>query len=182
MSNDRKVSTDALETLGTIIDNTQKRDAIHLAVIPVKAQEYLYPGDDVGADGTKESPVGIVDPFLKCQVTPDDMFWLVIYPRQINSLRHVWSHPSFPDEEQTNFSENFEKKSTEWIKNFAKESGLTFDQLMAAAINFLHEDKYFIFDNQKNPPVPEEFWYHYEIVTNHKISEKRKGNFFGCAC
>jgi len=30
MSNARKVSTDALETLGQIIDETQKRDAIHI--------------------------------------------------------------------------------------------------------------------------------------------------------
>ena len=31
MSDTRKVSTDALETLGTIIDETAGRDAIHMA-------------------------------------------------------------------------------------------------------------------------------------------------------
>lgn len=31
MNDKRSVFTDALETLGTIIDDTQKRDAIHLA-------------------------------------------------------------------------------------------------------------------------------------------------------
>lgn len=43
----RKVSTDALETLGTIIDSGQKRDAIHLAVEPVIAGECLAPGAHV---------------------------------------------------------------------------------------------------------------------------------------
>lgn len=35
----RSVSTDALETLGTIIDDRAGRDAIHLAVEPVHAGE-----------------------------------------------------------------------------------------------------------------------------------------------
>jgi len=44
----RSVSTDALATLGTIIDDTAGRDAIHLAVEPIIAGEKLYPGQDVG--------------------------------------------------------------------------------------------------------------------------------------
>ena len=39
MSDKRKVSTDALETLGTLIGSDEKRDAIHLAVIPCEAQD-----------------------------------------------------------------------------------------------------------------------------------------------
>lgn len=48
MSEDRAVFTDALHTLGTVIDATQGRDAIHLAVEPVIAGEMLKPGQDVG--------------------------------------------------------------------------------------------------------------------------------------
>ena len=44
----RSVSTDALETLGTIIGGGQGRDAIHLAVEPIEAAIDLYPGQDVG--------------------------------------------------------------------------------------------------------------------------------------
>lgn len=99
----RTVATDALETLGTVIDETQKRDAIHLAVVPVKAITRVYPGQHVTAIGDpspvfKSELVGIVDPFLTEPVFPDQWFWLVIYPRKITSLRHVWSHPSFPEE------------------------------------------------------------------------------------
>src|SRR5690242_3701044 len=94
----RTVHTDALETLGSIIDEREKRDAIHLAVCPVVAQEPLSPGDHVTADGwgaryrKDVNPVGIVDPFLETNVNQGEMFWLIIYPRKISSLRHVWSH------------------------------------------------------------------------------------------
>jgi hypothetical protein len=43
-SDKRTVHTDALETLGNIIGPQEKRDAIHLAVCPVIAQEQLLPG------------------------------------------------------------------------------------------------------------------------------------------
>src|SRR5271155_4299986 len=103
MSDDRPIATDALTTLGTIIDTTAKRDAIHLAVEPVMAGEYLLAGFHVGRESnglytTKATKhLGIVDPFLKEPVTPTQRFWLLLYPRQITSLRHVWSHPEFSD-------------------------------------------------------------------------------------
>lgn len=95
----RAVHTDALETLGTIIGENEKRDAIHLAVEPVIAAEDLLPGQDVGrvngGFGRCVTPLGIVDPFIKGVVRKGQRFWLVVYPRQISSLRHVWTHPAF---------------------------------------------------------------------------------------
>lgn len=104
MSDKRSVSTDALETLGSIIGPDEKRDAIHIAVEPVIAGHHLAPGADVGRmpDGTYSTAadhlVGIVDPFIQGRVNKGERFWLLIYPRQIKSLRHVWSHPDFDDE------------------------------------------------------------------------------------
>ena len=100
---ERPVTTDALETLGNVISPAEKRDAIHIAVEPVKSYGVLKPGDHVGRlpcgrYGPSDKPVGIVDPFLDVFLKRDDMFWLLVYPRQIKSLRHVWSHPAFPDE------------------------------------------------------------------------------------
>jgi hypothetical protein len=100
----RSVSTDALATLGTIIDASQKRDAIHLAVEPVVAGESLMPGDHITVeDGIATATetgagLGIVDPFLKGRVRKGERFWFVMYPRMVHSLRHVWSHPAFVDE------------------------------------------------------------------------------------
>ena len=102
----RKISTDALETLGTIIDTTAGRDAIHLAVEPVIAGEKLYAGQHIGllngiASTKIIKKIGIVDPFLNGFVPEGEMFWLVVYPRQITSLRHVWSHPDFPESDKS---------------------------------------------------------------------------------
>lgn len=100
----RSVSTDALETLGTVIASNEKRDAIHLAVEPVEAAEILWPGQHIGLDSNGKATntrtakyLGIVDPFLKDRVAPGQWFWLIVYPRQITSLRHVWSHPDFAE-------------------------------------------------------------------------------------
>ena len=116
MIDKRTVFTDALETLGTLIDGNQKRDAIHLAVEPIIAGEILYPGQDIGIgeDGlayaslevcTNKKHLGIVDPFLKSSsavichkfIETGQRFWMIIYPRKITSLRHVWEHPDIPD-------------------------------------------------------------------------------------
>ncbi len=126
----RSVATDALATLGTIIDDTQKRDAIHLAVEPVIAGCHLRAGDHVTVtDGIALwQPVGegmgIVDPFLLQDVETGQRFWFVMYPRQVRSLRHVWSHPAFPDEPValalTAPSPAAEKASSEaWLRQYA---------------------------------------------------------------
>lgn len=100
----RSVHTDALATLGKIIDETQKRDAIHLAVEPVIAGEDLKPGQHITVENgiARKTRIGeglgIVDPFLPKTVMQGERFWFVMYPRTIRSLRHVWSHPAFPDE------------------------------------------------------------------------------------
>lgn len=98
----RSVHTDALETLGMIHFKPEGRDAIHLAVEPVEAGEPLQPNDDIHViDGkayrTGEGVrVGKVDPFLRGPVHTGQKFWLVVYPRMVTSLRHVWEHPDFP--------------------------------------------------------------------------------------
>src|SRR5690349_12580579 len=120
----RSVATDALETLGTIIDPSQKRDAIHLAVEPVVAGEMLRPGHHIQvvkgiarrtATGQGQ---GIVDPFLPGPVKPGEWFWFVMYPRQVHSLRHVWTHPDFPDEAGTSAPD---KTASElWLRKFCE--------------------------------------------------------------
>lgn len=97
------VHTDALGTIGMILPEGAGRDAIHIAVEPVRAGITLYPAQHVGLDanGIAQASgvdlIGIVDPFLTGPVYPDQRFWLLVYPRTITSLRHVWEHPAFPN-------------------------------------------------------------------------------------
>lgn len=108
MSDKRSVHTDALRTLGTILDPadaSNKRDAIHIAVEPVIAKTRLRRGDTIELINGEAWPAdakratGIVDPFLEnYMVEPGEKFWMLVKPRTITSLRHVWSHPAFPEE------------------------------------------------------------------------------------
>lgn len=106
MADKRTVSTDALATLGSIISEGEKRDAIHLAVEPCIAVTVLTPGQKIGVTHDSEGlcysnehgkAVGIVDPFLSASVKKGQRFWFIMNPRQISSLRHVWEHPDFPE-------------------------------------------------------------------------------------
>lgn len=230
----RKVHTDALETLGTIIDETAKRDAIHLAVEPMIARDELSPGDHVYADGSlyvqqptapcgmlmpngsrtprSDKPVGIVDPFLKQKVYPGERFWLVLYPRQITSLRHVWEHPAFPpsegkliwklDRQEAEAGDSEIEKSKKWIEDYVskcqeyedninydylKYKNLTYTTLMNHAAYWIdHQgewpDFFYVSENLRDEGLPQEFWHHYEIVTGKKVEEDKKTDFFTCSC
>lgn len=83
--------------LGQKLERYIGKDAIHIAMISVKAVCRLYPGQKVDRDGlpTFISPVGIVDPFLSSFVEPEEYFWLCLFPKSITGMRHVWTHPDF---------------------------------------------------------------------------------------
>lgn len=191
MSDKRKVSTDALETLGTIIDESAARDAIHLAVEPVIAGQKLYPGQDIGIVEGKatiqaEKKIGIVDPFIKGFVPEGAKFWLIVYPRQITSLRHVWSHPDFEDSKEV---ESLIDHSEKWIRDFAARVGLKYDILMDGADTWVRSrerdsyGEYLCFGSLlEGEYVPDEFWTHYEIVRGVKVNEDYKESFFTCSC
>lgn len=132
-------STDALETLGNIIHPGEKRDAIHLAVDPAFSAGYLNPGDHVRIVGKNQvercavgAGHGIVDPFLRRSVNPGEWFWLVVYPREITSLRHVWSHPAFEEEPKSPHPMPDFAASDPQLKPFSAKRGS--DELAKAAM------------------------------------------------
>jgi hypothetical protein len=184
----RTVSTDALETLGTIIGPNEKRDAIHLAVEPTIARKRLRPGQHVGVDGTSKDPVGIVDPFLSRPVMPGEKFWLVVFPRKINSLRHVWTHPAFPDTPDVSpvSEEDLRKaKAMAVIEAEADQLGLSYEDLIDGAHSFIKFGDYMI-DGGRWEGMglnnAESFWSAYEIVTGETVPENDRHSFFSCSC
>jgi hypothetical protein len=71
-------------TVGKLLDESVRRDAIHFALAPVVADTRLFPGQRIGfIDGSKERVcsaldtvesvrcLGIVDPFLPTSVDKD---------------------------------------------------------------------------------------------------------------
>lgn len=206
----RSVSTDALETLGKIIHPGEKRDAIHLAVNPIMALAQLKPGQHVeiepnGAVGvlkkTKKS-VGIVDPFLERPVEKGEYFWLVIYPRVISSLRHVWTHPAFEDEPavadivdayaniqtaepgEVHMTMSDFDTSKRWIEEQAADVNMTFDELMEHAKDHVENGSYVTEygSDTLRDSFNENFWNHYEVITGAPVASRDRGNFFTCSC
>lgn len=185
MSDKRKVSTDALETLGTIIGPGEKRDAIHLAVLPVIAGARLYPGQVISAKDGVASPdpkgVGIVDPFLSSAVQPEEYFWMVLKPRLVTSLRHVWSHPAFPDEPGTLDPDKAAARAA--IERIAAGLGVSADTMIEGAHGYLDGGHYLRGGAEYDGVyTPSEFWSHFEALTGRKVPDDQRDNFFSCAC
>lgn len=89
--------------VGHLIAHPEQKDAIHMAIAPVIAGEDILPGTHIGllADGRASTrcvgnTIGVADPFLFNVIRAGQRFWLFLYPGSISSLRHEWSHPSFP--------------------------------------------------------------------------------------
>lgn len=88
--------------LGTLIDETARRDAIHVAIAPMIAACELEPGQRVGkgkngtASRDAREHIGIVDPFLPEPVNAGERFYVVLFPGTVTGMRHEWSHPAFP--------------------------------------------------------------------------------------
>lgn len=192
----RKVSTDALETLGTIISPNERRDAIHIAVEPVVAQQLLRAGDHVTAEGRLVNPddaaaVGIVDPFLRTGVTKGERFWLLVYPRQIHSLRHVWTHPAFADApevagEAPKVHIDPRAVSEAWLREFCRTADCpgyetVIGEIAAGQPNSWDADEYLHFKGMDaHGEIPAEFWGHVEIVLGRKPAHTPA--FFSCGC
>jgi hypothetical protein len=190
----RTVSTDALETLGTIIDDKQKRDAIHLAVLPVMAGARLKPGQEIAlTDGLALPHAGgmlIVDPFLREPAMPGDRFWAVLKPRLVTSLRHVWTHPALPSEEIESAAPagdfDLEKaKARAVIESIAERCNVdSADELICGARSYLKRGDYKCEGGRwEGVSLPEdEFWPAYEIVTGEKVDDSKRDSFFSCSC
>lgn len=194
----RSVSTDALATLGTIITEGG-RDAIHLAVEPVEAGEKLYAGQDIGIKDGKafhwghcSKSLGIVDPFLKEPVNLGQKFWLIVYPRQITSLRHVWEHPDFEIKE-TEQPKSLSVDSEEWLRDWCSKNDCPDWLTVKAALlgehvevvegygeAYSNEGEYLLFRGRNaHASIPLEFWEHFEKATGKRVKQY---DFFSCTC
>lgn len=180
--------TDALATLGTIINEDVGRDAIHIATYPVTASEQLFPGQHIGIgpDGatTKADHIGIVDAFLTGPVFPGQRFWMMLYPRTITSLRHEWTHPAI-DAASIEDARTAKEISEQWLRDFVARSDCPgYEQVVAKAINNdSWSNKYLHFDDvDAHGEIQPEFWDHIEVVTGRTIPKEDRAEYFSCSC
>lgn len=174
--------------LGKIIEQPQQRDAIHIAVAPVIATEKLYPGQEVvwfdahSNDGVRackagEKPLGLVDPYLKIPVYPNQTFWMFLMPGTVTVVRHEWTHPAFSDKVISAVG------SEEYIRNLANDLGISPGRLIEAAKDYLSSGRYLVGGSEmEGEMTPVEFWPHFENLTGIKVDADNRGSFFSCSC
>ena len=202
---------DAGDSLGTIHTREEKRDAIHLAVSPVSCAVALKPGDhiyyignDLVEKADKGKGHGIVDPFLLNTIKPGEKFWFVMYPRQIRSLRHVWTHPAFDQEKEEvvlhvkPFLEmgpeerraaaligHPEATAHQAIQQIADDLDVDPDELMERANAFLSTGSYWIDEDDggkfEGESVSQNYWEHHKVLfPDADVSNAH--SFLSCSC
>lgn len=211
----RTIATDAVATIGMLIPEDAGRDAIHLATEPVIAGERLHAGQHIGflEDGTvgtaAKELLGIVDPFLTAPLYPGNRFWLVVYPRTITSLRHVWTHPSFAPVEEIALTKtapeapspyrvpNDIEASRAWVNDWLSNADQPLDSVDELIVvieggSIGDGDCYTVklsdWDDEAihstgadaHAHIPQELWDHMEVVMQKRIEVRPE--YFSCGC
>lgn len=184
--------------LGQILDDTfkDKRDAVHVAIVPMQAAEKLSPGDHVGfADpsdqtqvGESDKPFGIVDPYLEKHVKKGQWVYVCLYPNTVTSLRHQWTHPAFTEDAPMAKAASITLsdallKAKNIIEAEASRAGLDYDEIMAGARDYVASGEYlsegYRWDGHEMINA-EAFWDAYHLLTGEK--PKYPGSLFACSC
>lgn len=187
--------------LGQLITEEVKRDAIHIALTPVRANEKLRPGQHVGLKPGSElfvgnfTPyIGIVDPFLTKPVKKDDIFYLCLYQNTVTGMRHHWIHPSFK-EEDVSIKPLLTVKSDidiakEGLASIAQMAGVSYDKLYSALIDYAKYDQYtYNGDNEDYSNVSiynkMKMWEYFTLISGIENTDTDNGYYampFSCSC
>lgn len=176
--------------LGQLITNLQHRDAIHVAVAPAIAGELLKPAQRVcfvegkAVSEIRENAIGIVDPFLRTEVAKGQGFWLCLFQGSIKAMRHVWVHPAFEDEVDSNDS-----GSRMTLESLADRCGCSYERLMARLDRYAEgscgpdDDIQEALNALGDEIAVQALWTSYERVRGTKVDSTIKTDtYFRCAC
>lgn len=116
------------------------KDAIHTAIVSVRAGACVQPGQRCGLNEFNEAVPnpkgpGVADPFLRSPVTRGESFWLLLDQDSVPNVQHVWEHPT------VNFAPpTREAQQNKWLAKYADALGVTYQQLMAACDHVVKTD------------------------------------------
>lgn len=181
------------ELIGTTHNTNHPKDAIHIAVAQVGAGELMKPGDHIGFKNNTSTAykfevntIGIVDPFLKKEVSKGQLFYMFLYPNSIHSLEHNWMHPAFASSED-------KKKSKEFLDELLNRDCVMygdhpqFDDTLERfkkgdVMSCWYGDTVTDF-LRSGPEERKKFWDSLEIVTGITATkEQREQDSFSCSC
>jgi hypothetical protein len=127
--------------LGKTPDELGSKDAIHTAIVAVRAATSMEPGTRCKINKYNEAEpdskgVGVADPFLKNTIIRGRPFWLLLAQDEVPNVRHVWEHPTVDFSPPTRDVElNYS------IKSAAELFGVTYDEVMKAANSLVYKEK-----------------------------------------
>ena len=151
------------------------KDAIHAAIVAVRAERVIHPGESIGinehgeATNRKVKQIGVADPFYKGLILKGQIFWMMLDQTQISSVTHSWDHPEFKFESPTR-----EIELNKYILQDAKELGVSYTEIMEAAHKLVYHNKQTpitaskeMIDNIKWY----DFWYEWSEETEHEFPD-----------
>lgn len=203
MKNDNRID------IGQLVTSSQQRDAIHIAIIPIMAGEAMNPGTRVTLNkagqaidaGDCNAGIGVVSPFLLAPVQPGDVFWLLLNPGTIRTLRHEWSSDVFPLEPVVAIEDGYMRvshreveASATWLRKFAednfnegRETAEAYYNDMVSSFERAGEEAVFlqVHGSSRSRELQEDFselQRHLENVIGKRLPRNRDNTFFTCWC
>ncbi|MDE2095692.1 MAG: hypothetical protein KGL39_00415 [Patescibacteria group bacterium] len=184
---------DPVQNVGKILDDKAERDCIHIAILPVIAdEEYLSPGcplrlvDGYGLvrsafDFESKNCIGVVDPFLGRYPCKGEHFYAFLKPGTVTGMRHHWTCPAVDNIPVP------ANESEEWLRKFASRWNFDYDEMIgqaqfdggeivATGIDLHGADELDSGDEEL-------FWHHLQVVSGWKYDvEHRQGIRWTCSC
>lgn len=108
------------------------KDAIHTAIVSVRAGRAINPGQRCGLNENREAVpdekgCGVADPFLRTPIPVGKAFWLLLCQDEVPNVQHVWEHPTVDFTPPA-----VEAKKNKYLDQYAAQFGVTYEQLMNA--------------------------------------------------
>lgn len=155
------------------------KDAVHVAIVSLRAGQALNPGDHITLNADREAvkaepkkAFGIVDPFLTEAVPRGTAFWGVLDMDEVPSVRHHWEHKKHSFEAPT-----VEPKLNAYLDRYAKKLGVSYTALSEACSKAANDEGS---TNYSGPLTEEEFedligsyghdiWYEWAEESGHEF-------------
>ena len=173
------------------------RDAVHISCIPVTVMERMVPGTKVKIDkgsmgelvaypadlNNYDDYVGVIDPFYNEDfVDSGTRAWLLLRPKSIVELRHVWVHP------EIDWACN-KLEAEDYLCQCAVKLDMSYESLLEIASNFLRSGNSYVeyggetlrykffsdIDSRR-------FWWCVCKLTGLHLPEDMEMNPFDCSC
>lgn len=137
--------------LGKTPEELGDKDAIHVAIVAVRAAKLIKPGEKCSMNENREAipsekGVGVADPFRKENILRGQVFWLLMNQDSVPNVQHVWEHPKVDFTPPTK-----EPSKNSYINEYAKQFECDYNQLIEVCSEIVEkgEGGYVLVENGK---------------------------------